>query len=94
MFQVFCSHLGQLIQQLHTVLEKMELLAAPTVDINGVKSSLAEYQVRTDPQCPLTLQSDTGSRLKYGYISTTLAVRSYLKFTLSFKFGKKNISEL
>lgn len=42
--QVFCSHLEQLIQQLYTVSEKMELLAAPTVDINSVRSSLAEYQ--------------------------------------------------
>lgn len=45
MFQVFCSHLEQLIQWLYTVSEKMELLAAPTVDIDSVRSSLAEYQV-------------------------------------------------
>uniref|UniRef100_A0AAQ4P8E6 Centrosomal protein 68 n=1 Tax=Gasterosteus aculeatus aculeatus TaxID=481459 RepID=A0AAQ4P8E6_GASAC len=43
-FQVFCSHLEQLIQQLYSASEKMELLAAPTVDIDSVKSSLAEYQ--------------------------------------------------
>ncbi|KAE8280272.1 Centrosomal protein of 68 kDa [Larimichthys crocea] len=42
--QVFCSHLEQLIQRLYTVSEKMELLAAPTVDITSVRSSLAEYQ--------------------------------------------------
>uniref|UniRef100_A0A3Q3JKL2 Centrosomal protein 68 n=1 Tax=Monopterus albus TaxID=43700 RepID=A0A3Q3JKL2_MONAL len=42
--QVFCSHLEQLIQQLYTMLEKMELLAVPAVDTDGVKSSLAEYQ--------------------------------------------------
>ncbi|XP_033468751.2 centrosomal protein of 68 kDa isoform X1 [Epinephelus lanceolatus] len=42
--QVFCSHLEQLIQQLYTVSEKMELLAPPTVDIDSVRSSLAEYQ--------------------------------------------------
>ncbi|XP_036980205.1 centrosomal protein of 68 kDa isoform X2 [Acanthopagrus latus] len=42
--QVFCSHLEQLIQWLYTVSEKMELLAAPTVDIDSVRSSLAEYQ--------------------------------------------------
>ena len=47
MFQVFCSHLKQLIQLLYTVSEKMELLAAPTADIHSVKSTLAEYQVRT-----------------------------------------------
>ncbi|XP_028279971.1 centrosomal protein of 68 kDa isoform X2 [Parambassis ranga] len=42
--QVFCSHLELLIQQLYAVSEKMELLAAPTVDIDSVKSSLAKYQ--------------------------------------------------
>ncbi|KAM6997174.1 LOW QUALITY PROTEIN: centrosomal protein of 68 kDa [Tautogolabrus adspersus] len=42
--KVFCSHLEQLIQQLYAMSEKMELLAAPTVDIGSVKSSLAEYQ--------------------------------------------------
>ncbi|XP_041803635.1 centrosomal protein of 68 kDa isoform X2 [Chelmon rostratus] len=42
--QVFCSHLELLVQQLYTISEKMELLAAPTVDIDSVKSSLAEYQ--------------------------------------------------
>ncbi|XP_065815291.1 centrosomal protein of 68 kDa isoform X1 [Labrus bergylta] len=42
--KVFCSHLEQLIQQLYAMSEKMELLAAPTVDISSVKSSLAEYQ--------------------------------------------------
>lgn len=46
LFQVFCAHLEQLIQQLYTVSEKMELLAVPTEDIDSVKSSLAEYQVR------------------------------------------------
>ncbi|KAI3363172.1 hypothetical protein L3Q82_011541, partial [Scortum barcoo] len=42
--QVFCSHLEQLIQQLYTMSERMEQLAAPTVDLDSVKSSLAEYQ--------------------------------------------------
>ncbi|XP_040906563.1 centrosomal protein of 68 kDa isoform X2 [Toxotes jaculatrix] len=42
--QVFCSHLEQLIQRLYTMSEKMELLTAPAVDIDSVKSSLAEYQ--------------------------------------------------
>ncbi|XP_035519823.1 centrosomal protein of 68 kDa isoform X2 [Morone saxatilis] len=42
--QVFCSHLELLIQRLYAVSEKMELLAAPTVDIDSVRSSLAEYQ--------------------------------------------------
>ncbi|XP_078129189.1 centrosomal protein of 68 kDa isoform X2 [Sander vitreus] len=55
--QVFCSHLEQLIKQLYTVSEKMELLAAPTVNINSVKSSLAEYQSfqrEVSTQQPLT----------------------------------------
>uniref|UniRef100_A0A3Q0SPD1 Centrosomal protein 68 n=1 Tax=Amphilophus citrinellus TaxID=61819 RepID=A0A3Q0SPD1_AMPCI len=42
--QVFCSQLQLLIQQLHVVSEKMELLTAPTVEMDSVKSSLAEYQ--------------------------------------------------
>lgn len=51
MLQVFCSHLEQLIQRLYTVSEKMELLAAPTVDITSVRSSLAEYQVSMCDLC-------------------------------------------
>ncbi|XP_055358722.1 centrosomal protein of 68 kDa isoform X2 [Betta splendens] len=42
--QVFCSHLEQLIQQLYTVSEKMELLSAASVDIDSVRSRLTEYQ--------------------------------------------------
>ncbi|XP_034538395.1 centrosomal protein of 68 kDa isoform X1 [Notolabrus celidotus] len=42
--KVFCSHLEQLIQQLYAMSERMELLAAPSMDIDSVKSSLAEYQ--------------------------------------------------
>ncbi|KAG7229907.1 hypothetical protein INR49_009625, partial [Caranx melampygus] len=41
---VFCSHLERLIQQLYTVSEKMDIVGAPTADIDSVKSSLAEYQ--------------------------------------------------
>lgn len=47
MFQVFCSRLQLLIQQLHVVLEKMAPLTAPTVEMDSVKFSLAEYQVRS-----------------------------------------------
>lgn len=43
---MFCSHLEQLIQQLYAVSEKMELLATPTANIDDMKSSLAECQVR------------------------------------------------
>ncbi|XP_037536823.1 centrosomal protein of 68 kDa [Nematolebias whitei] len=42
--KVFCSHLELLIQQLYALAERMERLAAPTVDIESVKLSLAEYQ--------------------------------------------------
>lgn len=42
--QMFCSNLEQLIQWLYTVSNKIEVLAPPTVDIDSVKSSLAEYQ--------------------------------------------------
>ncbi|XP_010774449.1 centrosomal protein of 68 kDa-like [Notothenia coriiceps] len=55
--QVFCSQLEQLIQQLHAfhaVSEQMELQIVPTVDIAGVKSSLAEYQRAVRVQQPLT----------------------------------------
>ncbi|GLD74457.1 centrosomal protein of 68 kDa isoform X1 [Lates japonicus] len=72
--QVFCSHLGQLIQQLHTVLEKMELLAAPTVDIDGVKSSLAEYhsfQVEVNSHQPLTSSVLHSGQLLLSCINTT-----------------------
>lgn len=61
MFQVFCSHLELLVQQLYTISEKMELLAAPTVDIDSVKSSLAEYQVRAEPQGPVILHTGFSS---------------------------------
>ncbi|KAM3606292.1 uncharacterized protein V6R79_013897 [Siganus canaliculatus] len=49
--QVFCSHLEQLIQQLHAVSERTELLATPAVDVEGMKLSLAEFQ---------SFQSDLG----------------------------------
>ncbi|KAM9727695.1 centrosomal protein of 68 kDa isoform 2-T10 [Menidia menidia] len=42
--QIFCSHLELLIQQLYAVSQKIEQLATPTVDIESLKSSLAEYQ--------------------------------------------------
>lgn len=42
--QVFCSHLEELIQWLYTVVQRVETLAPPTVHIDSVKLSLAEYQ--------------------------------------------------
>uniref|UniRef100_A0A8C7Z8R6 Centrosomal protein of 68 kDa n=1 Tax=Oryzias sinensis TaxID=183150 RepID=A0A8C7Z8R6_9TELE len=44
--QVFCSHLELLIQQLYAVSQRVEQFSAPTVDLNSIRSSLAEYQVR------------------------------------------------
>lgn len=43
--QTFCSNLEELIQWLYTVVERMEVLEPPTVDIKSVKSSLANYKV-------------------------------------------------
>uniref|UniRef100_A0A8D0AHG7 Centrosomal protein 68 n=1 Tax=Sander lucioperca TaxID=283035 RepID=A0A8D0AHG7_SANLU len=71
--QVFCSHLEQLIKQLYTVSEKMELLAAPTVDIDSVKSSLAEYQSfqrEVSSQQPLTSCVLHTGQLLLGCINT------------------------
>ncbi|XP_045061813.1 centrosomal protein of 68 kDa-like [Coregonus clupeaformis] len=42
--QTFCFNLEELIQWLYTVVERMEVLAPPTVDIKSVKSSLADYK--------------------------------------------------
>ncbi|KAL6101383.1 cep68 [Pungitius sinensis] len=62
--QIFCSHLEQLIQQLHSASEKIELLAAPTVDIDNVKSFLAEYQREVCGHQPLSSHVlATGRRL-------------------------------
>ncbi|KAK9541063.1 hypothetical protein VZT92_001139 [Zoarces viviparus] len=72
--QVFCSHLEQLIQKLYTVSGKMELLAAPTVDIDSVKSSLAEYQSfqrEVSSHQPLTSCVLHTGRLLLGCINNT-----------------------
>ncbi|KAI4874645.1 hypothetical protein NFI96_031135 [Prochilodus magdalenae] len=42
--QAFCSNLEELIQWLYKVVEKMEILSPPTVDIESVKASLADYK--------------------------------------------------
>uniref|UniRef100_A0A1A8EUX6 Centrosomal protein 68 n=2 Tax=Nothobranchius korthausae TaxID=1143690 RepID=A0A1A8EUX6_9TELE len=43
--QMFSSHLELLIQQLYGLSERMERLAAPSVDVGSVKFSLSEYQM-------------------------------------------------
>ena len=44
-WQDFCFSLEQLIIWLYSVVERMERLTPPTVEIESVKSSLADYQV-------------------------------------------------
>lgn len=72
--QVFCSHLEQLIQQLYKVSEKIELLASPTVDIDSVRSCLAEYQSfqrEVSSHQPLTSCVLHAGQLLLSYIDTT-----------------------
>uniref|UniRef100_A0A8C1KJN2 Centrosomal protein 68 n=1 Tax=Cyprinus carpio TaxID=7962 RepID=A0A8C1KJN2_CYPCA len=42
--QAFCSNLEKLIQWLHMVVEKVEVLSPPMVDLMSVKASLADYK--------------------------------------------------
>ncbi|XP_066534509.1 centrosomal protein of 68 kDa [Hoplias malabaricus] len=42
--KAFCSNLEDLIQWLYTVVGKMEVLTPPSVDIDSVKASLADYK--------------------------------------------------
>uniref|UniRef100_A0A8C2KLG2 Centrosomal protein 68 n=1 Tax=Cyprinus carpio TaxID=7962 RepID=A0A8C2KLG2_CYPCA len=42
--QAFCSNLKKLIQWLHKVVEKVEVLSPPMVDLESVKASLADYK--------------------------------------------------
>ncbi|XP_016313461.1 centrosomal protein of 68 kDa [Sinocyclocheilus anshuiensis] len=42
--QAFCSNLEKLIQWLHKVVEKVEVLSPPMVDLESVKTSLADYK--------------------------------------------------
>ncbi|KAG7333947.1 hypothetical protein KOW79_002354 [Hemibagrus wyckioides] len=42
--QIFCSNLQKLIQWLHKVVEKIDVLSPPSVDIESVKTSLADYK--------------------------------------------------
>ncbi|XP_070772392.1 centrosomal protein of 68 kDa [Enoplosus armatus] len=72
--QVFSSHLEQLIQRLYLVSEKMELLSVPTVDIDSVKLSLADYQSfqrEVSSQQPLTSCVLHTGRLLLSFINTT-----------------------
>ncbi|RXN25435.1 centrosomal of 68 kDa-like protein [Labeo rohita] len=43
--QAFCANLEKLIQWLHKVVEKVEVLSPPMVDLESVKASLADYKV-------------------------------------------------
>ncbi|XP_053477562.1 centrosomal protein of 68 kDa [Ictalurus furcatus] len=42
--QTFCSNLEKLIHWLHKVVEKIDVLSPPSVDIESVKASLADYK--------------------------------------------------
>ncbi|XP_028844313.1 centrosomal protein of 68 kDa [Denticeps clupeoides] len=42
--KTFCTHLDELIQWLYKVVAKMEVLSPPCVNLESVKSSLAEYK--------------------------------------------------
>ncbi|KAK2852533.1 hypothetical protein Q7C36_007734 [Tachysurus vachellii] len=42
--QLFCSNLQKLTQWLHKVVQKMDVLSPPSVDIESVKTSLADYK--------------------------------------------------
>ncbi|XP_039528864.1 centrosomal protein of 68 kDa isoform X2 [Pimephales promelas] len=42
--QVFCSNLEKLIQWLHKVVEKVDFLSPPMVELESVKASLADYK--------------------------------------------------
>ncbi|KAF4105759.1 centrosomal protein of 68 kDa [Onychostoma macrolepis] len=42
--QAFCSNLEKLIQWLHKVVDKVEVLSPPMVDLESVKASLADYK--------------------------------------------------
>ncbi|KTF94403.1 hypothetical protein cypCar_00006208 [Cyprinus carpio] len=57
--QAFCSNLEKLIQWLHMVVEKVEVLSPPMVDLMSVKASLADYKV-----CKLHYHSKFGVILK------------------------------
>ncbi|KAM3842347.1 centrosomal protein of 68 kDa [Diretmus argenteus] len=75
--QIFCSNLEQLLRWLYTVLERMEVLAPPTVDIESVKSSLAEYQSfqrEVSSHQPLTSSVLQTGEMLLNCISTTSPV--------------------
>uniref|UniRef100_A0A4W5RDC7 Centrosomal protein 68 n=1 Tax=Hucho hucho TaxID=62062 RepID=A0A4W5RDC7_9TELE len=80
--QTFCSNLEELIQWLYTVVERMEVLAPPSVDIESVKSSLADYkrfQREVNAHQPLTTSVLQTGELLLGCMTSTSPV---LKETL------------
>lgn len=83
MFQVFCSHLELLIQQLNAVSEKMELLTEPTVDVDRGKSSLADYQVKAEPLELLHWQQTHSPALKNVTVSVSRRLKAALLKILS-----------
>uniref|UniRef100_A0A4W4E1K7 Centrosomal protein 68 n=1 Tax=Electrophorus electricus TaxID=8005 RepID=A0A4W4E1K7_ELEEL len=65
--QAFCSNLEELIQWLYKVVKKMEVLSPPSVNIESVKASLADYksfQKEVQAHRPLTASVlQTGEKL-------------------------------
>lgn len=55
--QVFCSNLEKLVRWLHKVVEKVEFLSPPVVELESVKASLADYKV-----CKLHYHSEVWGR--------------------------------
>ncbi|XP_019902932.2 centrosomal protein of 68 kDa isoform X2 [Esox lucius] len=81
--QTFCGNLEELIQWLYTVVERVEVLAPPTVDIESVKSSLVNYKRfrrEVNAHQPLTSAVLQTGELLLGCLTSTSPV---LKETLS-----------
>ncbi|TRY88014.1 hypothetical protein DNTS_028267 [Danionella cerebrum] len=80
--QPFCSNLEELIQWLHTVVEKVEVLSPPEAELESVKASLADFKsFQEDVQAHKPLTADvvqTGEMLLRCMDSTT----PFLKDTL------------
>ncbi|XP_030628095.1 centrosomal protein of 68 kDa [Chanos chanos] len=80
--QEFCSNLQKLIEWLYKVVEKMEVLSPPTVDIESVKASLADYknfQKDVHAHQPLTAAVlQTGEMLLQVMNSTSPALKETL----------------
>ncbi|KAK3553421.1 hypothetical protein QTP70_003480 [Hemibagrus guttatus] len=64
--QIFCSNLQKLIQWLHKVVEKMDVLSPPSVDIESVKTSLDDYKLLSAAPCSGSPQQTNWSAQQLG----------------------------